>query len=102
MRLLGGGIAKASQPGSRPNRRLLDNLEDCGCPGCKGYGVEILTKRGIEGLQARALHNAWVLLREQDRINQMIEVGMYQTYVASRVTKSTWHRNFYDVVKRLL
>jgi queuine/archaeosine tRNA-ribosyltransferase len=102
MRLLGGGIAKSSQPGSRPNRMLLDNIEDCGCPGCKNYSVEILTKRGIEGMQARALHNAWVLLREQDRINQMIGGGVYQAYAASRAAKSTWHRNFYDLVKRLL
>lgn len=98
LRILGGGIARATRPKS-----LVSFFKDnsCLCPACGKHGKELLVARGANATQLRALHNAWVLLRELDLLNRSFRDGSYDEYISQRVQGSPWHRNLFKTVRRI-
>lgn len=99
LRILGGGIARASRP-----RSIISFLErnSCVCPACGKHRKDLLVERGSNATQFRALHNAWVLLRELDILNRSFRDGTYDEYISKRVHASPWHRNLFPIVRRFV
>jgi queuine/archaeosine tRNA-ribosyltransferase len=99
LRILGGGIARATRPMSVASF-LKQN--SCSCPACGKDAEYLVRARGVIGTQLRALHNAWVMLKELDLLNLSFLNGTYDEYISRRVEGSPWHRNLFQTVKRIV
>jgi len=93
LRMIGGGIIRPKRPKSMEAFRK-ENL--CGCPICQQYGNDILDIKGSKGFQLRAIHNAWVLNKEIELLNQNILSGKYYNYIFNRAGKSNWHKKILE------
>ena len=98
IRLLGGGFVRPDRPKSRA--ALLEQ-PTCVCPACKEHGPDVLDIVGSRGFQLRALHNAWVLNKEMEILNQNISSGNYLDFVIKRVGKSNWHKKLLKCMLQL-
>jgi queuine/archaeosine tRNA-ribosyltransferase len=96
LRILGGGIARATRPKSIAT--FLKN-NSCLCPACSKHGKNLVVARGSIATQLRAIHNAWVLLKELKLLNRSFRDGNYDEYIARRVQASPWHRNLFHTVR---
>lgn len=97
MRTIGGGIARTTRPASI--ERFLQQQQTCGCPVCDEHKEQVVTGRGIAGTRLRALHNAWVTVREMELLNQSLSDGSYDELVERRARRSGWHLSLLRAVK---
>lgn len=95
IRLLGDGVY-STHPGD--NRRSIDDSYTCKCPICKKFSLVDFDARGVHGTQLRAIHNAWVLIKELKRICEEKEEGTYIKYVGERIMKSNSHQSIFKFV----
>ena len=99
IRRLGGGFVRPDRPRSRA--KFLEQ-KPCDCPGCEDYGPDILDLSGSNGFQLRALHNAWILNKEMESLNQSISTGRFYDFVQERANKSNWHKGFLQNVYQII
>lgn len=99
LRILGGGIARTTRPKSIVS---FIKQNSCSCPACGKDAEYLLRARGATGTELRALHNAWVVLKELDLLNASLINGTYDEYVFQRVQGSPWHRNLFQAVRRIV
>jgi 7-cyano-7-deazaguanine tRNA-ribosyltransferase len=87
--LRGRGERLAVKLGSWLGRPLTtadrDELRHCRCPACRARGAEALTRTGIEGFAARAVHNLTILLDEAALIDSHLAKGDFARWSPRRV-----------------
>jgi queuine/archaeosine tRNA-ribosyltransferase len=98
IRTLGGGFVRPDRPRSRA--AFLEQ-GPCKCPACKDYGPDILNIVGTRGFRLRAIHNAWVLTKEMELLNESLFSDKYWDFVEKRVAKSNWHKRLLANVLKL-
>lgn len=89
IRLLGKGVFCTHPLPNNPH--LTEDEYDCKCPICKKHSFDELDQRGVPGMQLRALHNAWVLMKEAEIIKKELKSGQYFEYLDKRVQSSPRH-----------
>jgi len=95
--LPGQGAAYIQRDGRRKKCRFIDwKKYDCNCPICKGKAPdEILTemdRHDSYGRKLRAIHNAWVYLKEVELVRKSIIEGEYQEMVRQRMYNTSMRK----------
>lgn len=103
IQLPGKSERSVSELGSWKGRKLSEKeellLSSCQCPPCRKYGTEGLTLPKSQGFHNRATHNLWVLLQENQWIEERMSAGTYWDNYSHRIENSTY-RNLIDVVAK--
>lgn len=76
--------------GRVPNKNEWDVLVSCECLSCQRHGLEGLKANGISGFCNRAVHNLWVLLREEQEIHRRLANGTYVEWFERHLDNSIY------------
>jgi len=87
------------------NRRVINEKEkrvlaSCKCPVCKDLNVEDQIKTLDSSFKTRALHNAWVFVKEEKRFKDRLTDGCTEDFVRERLGKSPFLKGFEYFMKR--
>jgi hypothetical protein len=76
--------------GRRPSQAEWQQLQACLCPACCNVGTTGLRSSGIAGFLSRATHNLWILLQENEWVEEHIGRGDYFHLYKSRIRNSVY------------
>jgi hypothetical protein len=100
IRRAGGGFVDVHREDSV--KRFLSEGSDCGCPICQSNHRRHFGPHRLHAFQARAVHNAWTLLREVEALNRCSELGEYVDALERRMRKSPWHATLFGAIDQIL
>jgi len=67
-------------------------LKECDCPICKNLGYQKLKEK----FEYRAIHNAYVLLKELHKAREYLKNGEYENYLKNLVTKNKVYNKAFE------
>jgi 7-cyano-7-deazaguanine tRNA-ribosyltransferase len=76
--------------GRKPSNKEWEKLKSCHCPACREFGIAGLKADKIFGFCNRATHNLWVLLEENQRLQQRLGNGTYAKWYERHLDNSIY------------
>lgn len=71
-----------------------NKLSLCECPVCRNHTIKEQIKILDESFKKRALHNAWVFMKEEKMFKESLEKGSTETFVKNRLENSPFLKGF--------
>jgi tRNA-guanine family transglycosylase len=104
--LPGQGAAYITSDGRRSRCRFVDwNKYECECPVCRDKAPDEILKEmdrhDSYGRKLRAIHNAWVYLKEIEIVRNSIVEGEYENLVRQRM-RNTSLRNIFETFTQIV
>ncbi|HEC88415.1 MAG TPA: hypothetical protein ENI52_03770 [Thermoplasmata archaeon] len=77
------------------NRKEMEILSKCECPACKNKSIKEQIEILDNSFRARALHNSWVFMKEQETFKQLLVEGKIRLFVENRLKNSPFLKAFH-------